>query len=146
MAYEKQTDWENESYVNPTRMNHIEQGIYDLDQGLDPKGKMWAVLFNQSVSSTSASTVGTTSNRSLTKYPTLCFTFVKAGIARASVIVPSDLFADGTNVDVSYVGGDNTRHAISIAYVSDTSVSVSASSNNNDYKLNIYALTNTPSF
>ena len=30
MAYEKQTDWENESYVNPTRMNHIEQGIYDL--------------------------------------------------------------------------------------------------------------------
>ena len=29
MAYEKQTDWENESYVNPTRMNHIEDGIYN---------------------------------------------------------------------------------------------------------------------
>lgn len=29
MAYQKQTDWEKESYVNPTRMNHIEDGIKD---------------------------------------------------------------------------------------------------------------------
>ena len=28
MAYSKQT-WDTTSYVNPTRMNHIEQGIYD---------------------------------------------------------------------------------------------------------------------
>lgn len=28
MAYDKQT-WDTTSYVNPTRMNHIEQGIYD---------------------------------------------------------------------------------------------------------------------
>lgn len=28
MAYSKQT-WDTSSYVNPTRMNHIEQGIYD---------------------------------------------------------------------------------------------------------------------
>ena len=30
MAYSKQT-WDTTSYVNPTRMNHIEQGIYDAD-------------------------------------------------------------------------------------------------------------------
>lgn len=30
MAYSKQT-WDTTSYVNPTRMNHIEQGIYDVD-------------------------------------------------------------------------------------------------------------------
>jgi len=30
MAYSKQT-WDTTSYVNPTRMNHIEQGIYDTD-------------------------------------------------------------------------------------------------------------------
>ena len=29
MAYSKQT-WDTTSYVNPTRMNHIEQGIYDV--------------------------------------------------------------------------------------------------------------------
>ena len=29
MAYSKQT-WDTNSYVNPTRMNHIEQGIYDV--------------------------------------------------------------------------------------------------------------------
>lgn len=28
MAYSKQT-WDTTSYVNPTRMNHIEEGIYD---------------------------------------------------------------------------------------------------------------------
>lgn len=28
MSYTKQT-WDTTSYVNPTRMNHIEQGIYD---------------------------------------------------------------------------------------------------------------------
>lgn len=28
MAYSKQT-WDTTSYVNPTRMNHIEQGVYD---------------------------------------------------------------------------------------------------------------------
>ena len=31
MAYSKQT-WDTTSYVNPTRMNHIEQGIYDVEQ------------------------------------------------------------------------------------------------------------------
>lgn len=30
MAYSKQT-WDTTSYVNPTRMNHIEDGIEDLD-------------------------------------------------------------------------------------------------------------------
>ena len=30
MAYSKQT-WDTTSYVNPKRMNHIEQGIYDVD-------------------------------------------------------------------------------------------------------------------
>ena len=30
MAYSKQT-WDTTSFVNPTRMNHIEQGIYDAD-------------------------------------------------------------------------------------------------------------------
>lgn len=30
MAYEKQT-WDTTSIFNPTRMNHIEQGIYDTD-------------------------------------------------------------------------------------------------------------------
>lgn len=28
MAYSKQT-WDTTSYVNPTRMNHIEEGVYD---------------------------------------------------------------------------------------------------------------------
>lgn len=31
MAYSKQT-WDTNSYVNPTRMNHIEQGIYDASK------------------------------------------------------------------------------------------------------------------
>ena len=31
MAYSKQT-WDTTSYVNPTRMNHMEQGIYDAEQ------------------------------------------------------------------------------------------------------------------
>lgn len=34
MAYSKQT-WDTTSYVNPTRMNHIEQGIYDATTELD---------------------------------------------------------------------------------------------------------------
>ena len=34
MAYSKQT-WDTTSYVNPTRMNHIEQGIYDNSQNID---------------------------------------------------------------------------------------------------------------
>lgn len=34
MAYSKQT-WDTSSYVNPTRMNHIEQGIYDVDQKIN---------------------------------------------------------------------------------------------------------------
>lgn len=33
MAYSKQT-WDTASYVNPTRMNHIEQGIYDVEQSI----------------------------------------------------------------------------------------------------------------
>ena len=37
MAYSKQT-WDTTSYVNPTRMNHIEQGIYDVDN------KGWTAL------------------------------------------------------------------------------------------------------
>ena len=32
MAYSKQT-WDTTSYVNPTRMNHIEDGIYDNSIG-----------------------------------------------------------------------------------------------------------------
>lgn len=34
MAYSKQT-WDTTSYVNPTRMNHIEQGIEDANAILD---------------------------------------------------------------------------------------------------------------
>ena len=34
MVYSKQT-WDTTSYVNPTRMNHIEDGIYDVSQRLD---------------------------------------------------------------------------------------------------------------
>ena len=34
MAYSKQT-WDTTSYVNPTRMNHIEQGIYDAQTTAD---------------------------------------------------------------------------------------------------------------
>lgn len=36
MAYSKQT-WDTTSYVNPTRMNHIEQGIYDASSVADGK-------------------------------------------------------------------------------------------------------------
>lgn len=32
MAYEKQT-WDTTSFVNPTRMNHIEEGIEAVDNG-----------------------------------------------------------------------------------------------------------------
>ena len=37
MAYSKQT-WDTTSYVNPTRMNHIEDGIYDVDN------KTWTLV------------------------------------------------------------------------------------------------------
>lgn len=33
MAYSKQT-WDTTSYVNPTRMNHIEEGIYDASTNI----------------------------------------------------------------------------------------------------------------
>ena len=35
MAYSKQT-WDTTSYVNPTRMNHIEDGIYDASRAINP--------------------------------------------------------------------------------------------------------------
>jgi len=34
MAYSKQT-WDTSSYVNPTRMNHIEEGIEEVSDSLD---------------------------------------------------------------------------------------------------------------
>ena len=145
MAYSKQT-WDTTSYVNPTRVNHIEDGIADLDNSIEPKGNMWAVLYAQNVYSATAQTVNTTQLRSLTKYPTLCFMFKKGGILRDSITCPSDLFADGLTIDMSYVGGANDRHALTVSYVSDTSVSVSADQNNSDYNLSIYALSNTKAF
>ena len=39
MAYSKQT-WDTTSYVNPTRMNHIEQGIYDAQETADSKSNL----------------------------------------------------------------------------------------------------------
>ena len=36
MAYSKQT-WDTTSYVNPTRMNHIEDGIYDVSAKVEKK-------------------------------------------------------------------------------------------------------------
>ena len=36
MAYNKQT-WDTTSYVNPTRMNHIEDGIAEVEQEIDQK-------------------------------------------------------------------------------------------------------------
>lgn len=106
----------------------------------------WAIVYGQNVSSTTPTAITTTSNRSLTKYPCLAFTFVKAGIARATVICPSDIFSNGVGVDLSYVGGDNNRHSISVSYNSDTSVQVSASQANNDYKLYAYALAASSAF
>lgn len=50
MAYSKQT-WDTTSYVNPTRMNHIEDGIYDattpttITTGLVPESDVSVVGF-----------------------------------------------------------------------------------------------------
>lgn len=45
MAYSKQT-WDTTSYVNPTRMNHIEDGIYDIssqqDEDIVASTRAWA--------------------------------------------------------------------------------------------------------
>lgn len=37
MAYDKQT-WDTTSYVNPTRMNHIEDGVYNASNEFLSKG------------------------------------------------------------------------------------------------------------
>lgn len=51
MAYSKQT-WDTTSYVNPTRMNHIEQGIYDNSSTeINPTG----ISFNPASSTYSTS-------------------------------------------------------------------------------------------
>ena len=55
MAYSKQT-WDTTSYVNPTRMNHIEDGIYSVDtktandipysSGVSVKDKLdWVLIY-----------------------------------------------------------------------------------------------------
>ena len=53
MAYSKQT-WDTTSYVNPTRMNHIEDGIYNNSNAIDLiNAKLWTVAraeFETSVS------------------------------------------------------------------------------------------------
>lgn len=54
--YDKQT-WDTTSYVNPTRMNHIEQGIYDAD--LRNGGNITGDLYINDESGTT-STEGTT--------------------------------------------------------------------------------------
>ena len=74
MAYSKQT-WDTTSYVNPTRMNHIEQGIYDAStatgteysSGVSVKQKIDGLIKTKDVQMTSDSNchltfAGTVSN------------------------------------------------------------------------------------
>ena len=44
MAYSKQT-WDTTSYVNPTRMNHMEEGIYDNSIEIDTIKNNGGVLY-----------------------------------------------------------------------------------------------------
>lgn len=125
----------------------------EYSEGVSVKDKIdnlplnaWGILYNRNVYSASETELTTELNRSITKYPLLAFTFVKGGIARDSILIPSDLFASGTNVDLSYVGGASDRHSITISYYSDSSVKVSADQNNGDYKLFAYALAPSTTF
>lgn len=106
----------------------------------------WALVYNGTAHSASGTTISTTSNRSISKYPCLAFTFLRNGIARDSIILPSDLFVSGINADLSFVGGDNQRRSITVEYVSDTSVKLTADRDNSDYILNMYALASSVAF
>lgn len=150
--YELGPSAENTSYDNTdseltaTDTQAAIDEVVSMVGDIEAKGAMWAILYNQNAYSASAQTVDTTQLRSLTKYPILCFMFKKAGILRNTIICPSDLFADGLVIDMSYVGGASDRHALNISYVSETSVSISADQNNSDYSLSIYALSSTKEF
>ena len=56
MSYSKQT-WDTNSYVNPTRMNHIEDGIEAADNAASAAGTATGTSYNNTSSGLSATTV-----------------------------------------------------------------------------------------
>ena len=86
MAYSKQT-WDTTSYVNPTRMNHIEQGIYDAStadgteysSGVSVKDKIDRIASNWT--SLGSAGMGETVNISNTDYDVYSCTVVVSSLS-----------------------------------------------------------------
>ena len=108
MAYSKQT-WDTTSYVNPTRMNHIEQGIYDAQETADSKSNLVTetLLANHYIA-TASTWEGVNLSGNIDNYEYLGFSFASAdktptqGIMKA--IIPVSTFkTSDTNSPISIV-------------------------------------------
>ena len=81
MAYSKQT-WDTTSYVNPTRMNHMEDGIYDALPKSD--------IVTDTITGQTNASGNVTTGKSSSDYA-----FLGVKTAQSYVIIPFNAQSDG---------------------------------------------------
>ena len=145
MAYSKQT-WDTNSYVNPTRMNHIEQGIYDAStatgteysSGVSVKDKIDSILEWKNAGTYDLDNgVGNWTVSSLADSKEILIEILVAtpGQVRYSILIPYDFFTSrGAFVD--YTMG-NTRVYCNLSFTNDTTIAVSTVSNTTGSKIQL---------
>lgn len=125
MAYTKQT-WDTTSYVNPTRMNHIEDGIYSSFEK-PIANKIGAGNFFDIRRATPRTNVSTTSVANEDGTVTINGTADGAGVQLKGfryIIVPNVVEGDYLVLSYEVVSGGFTRHTgglDSFIYINDSS-------------------------
>lgn len=120
MAYSKQT-WDTTSYVNPTRMNHIEDGIEGVDNRIDNIGNIDTII---------APTNSTTSSLyTLENYKAILFvlcnstgkqvyatTIIPKGLISNSIVTSTNVYATTSEADFTFTNSQINLTALANTY------------------------------
>lgn len=162
MAYSKQT-WDTTSYVNPTRMNHIEEGIENADltnKGIIIPNKtgtmallgdfVFELLMNNAYIGTADTWVDLNFVSSIVNYKFIGFSFGRAdndADQRAvRIIIPTEAFKNYSTTSFpvvvieDYISNSDTN-AVLVAYKSDSSIYAKRGSNIFQYnRLSVFGI------
>lgn len=104
----------------------VSQNDADYSATIDDLLGMYTLVNGSSVSAGSVTLHG---GRSLANYNILIAEWRVNGAIRATAIVRKDSFVGANNLSLFYVDSGNTQRYVEIAYVSNTSVTLTASGN-----------------